>query len=241
MNILLIGHEGYLGSCLRPYFIEQGHAVVGVGREQDIANVTRSTLEQNQIQLVINCATAADRTGTVYTLGGADERVNVFGTRRLIEAMRDTDIGLIHLSTKDVYGEVYRENDVTETSTRFIPKFAVDEQTPFRPRTVYAKTKLMGEFITESHPKTTIIRLSSGYTDQVHRRGNWILHFCRAAKMGNAVQIHGSGKQLRDPLHARDLGTLLLLIHDKNAWGYKLNAGGGRGLFSLHPGRPGSD
>jgi CDP-paratose 2-epimerase len=103
----------------------------------------------------------------------------------------------------------------------------VNESQPFQPRTVYAKTKLMGEFIAESHPKTTIVRLSSGYTSQPHRRGNWILHFCRAAKAGSPVQITGSGKQLRDLLHANDLGRLLLLLQEKSAWGHKLNAGGG--------------
>jgi CDP-paratose 2-epimerase len=227
MNILLTGHEGYLGSRLLQYFRERGHLVIGFGRIQDINTITRAILEENQIQLVVNCATVANRTDLLYTLGDADERVNVFGTRRLVEALKDTALGLIHISTKDVYGSVYTAKDVTETSTRLIPKFTVDERAAFQPATVYAKTKLMGEFIAESHPKTTIIRLSSGYTSQVHKRGNWILNFCRSAKANEPVQIYGSGKQLRDPLHADDLGSLLLLIEGRGVWGYKLNAGGG--------------
>jgi CDP-paratose 2-epimerase len=230
MKILLTGHEGYLGSCLHLNFVKRGHVVIGFGREQDITTIDRSILDENQIELVINCATAADRIGTIYNPGGADERVNVFGTRRLVEALKGTGIGLIHISTKDIYGPVYNQRDVTETSTRLIPAFTIDESQPFRPQTVYAKTKLMGEFITESHPKTTVVRLSSGYTTAVHKKGNWILHFCRAAKNGTPVCIQGTGKQLRDPLHVDDLGALLLLIQERNAWGYKLNAGGGLNL-----------
>jgi nucleoside-diphosphate-sugar epimerase len=227
MKILLTGHRGYLGARLYEYLAERGHAVTGVGRKENIGTITRGTLERDGIELVINCATTADRTNTLCRVGCADEEVNVLGVRQLVLALAGTEIGLLHISTKDIYGEVYGPGDVQERAGRLVPAFAVDEEQPFRPRTVYAKTKLMGEFIAESHPKTTIIRLSSGYTSHPHRRGNWILHFCRLAKAERAVAIHGSGKQLRDPIHADDLGALLLLIQQKGAWGYKLNAGGG--------------
>jgi CDP-paratose 2-epimerase len=227
MKILLTGHEGYIGSRLYDYLQARGHVVVGFGRQQDINTITRATLDQHAVELVINCATVMDRVNTQYKTGSADERVNVFGVHQLVEALKGTEIGLLHISTKDVYGDVYTPGQMTETATRLVPAFAVNEDQPFRPRTVYAKTKLMGEFIAESHPKTNIIRLSSGYTSRPHARGNWILHFCRAAKAGGPVQITGSGRQLRDPLHADDLGNLLLLLHEKNVWGHKLNAGGG--------------
>lgn len=227
MNILLTGHEGYLGSRLRGFLEEQGHTVIGLGRKQDLGSITRAKLDQDQVELVINCAAAADRRNTRYTMGNADEQVNVMAIRQLVQALQGTEIGLLHLSTKDVYGEVYTPEQVTETANRLVPDFTVNEKQPFRPQTIYAKTKLMGEFIAEAHPKTTIVRLSSGYTGQPHRRGNWILHFCRAAHTGASVQINGSGKQLRDPLHIDDLGRLLLLLWEKNAWGFTLNAGGG--------------
>jgi CDP-paratose 2-epimerase len=232
MKILLTGHEGYLGSRLAEYFTGRGHKVAGWGREQDICKIDRAAIDRLQPDVVINCATAANRVDTIYAPGGPDEQVNVFGTRALITALRGTDIGLIHISTKDVYGEVYTADDVREEGGRLIPRFTVNEDQPFRPRTIYAKTKLMAEFIVEAYPKTTIIRLSSGYTSQPHRRGNWILHFCRAAKEKRTVRINGSGKQLRDPLHADDLAALLLLIEEKEAWGLKLNAGGG--MASVH-------
>jgi len=227
MKILLTGHEGYLGSRLREYFEERGHAVMGWGRREDIATLSRATLEKNGIELVVNGATAMDRTNTIYAPDGDDDVVNVEGVRHLVAALKGTSIGLLHISTKDIYGEVYTPEQLTETGNRLEPAFTVNEKQPFRPRTVYAKTKLMGEFIAESHPRTTMVRLSSGYTSQPHRRGNWILHFCRAARKGTPVHINGSGKQLRDPLHADDLGALLLLVHEKNAWGHKINAGGG--------------
>jgi CDP-paratose 2-epimerase len=227
MRILLTGHEGYLGSRLLEYLRERGHVVMGFGRQQDIGKITRQILDQYRPDLVINCATVANRVDSLYAVGGADEQVNVFGTRQLVQALQGTEIGLIHLSTKDVYGDVYAPENVREIDGRLMPDFTINENQPFRPRTIYAKTKLMGEFVTEAHPKTTIVRLSCGYTSQPHKRGNWILHFCRAAKRGRPVRINGSGKQLRDPLHVDDLGALLLLVQEKGAWNLKLNAGGG--------------
>ena len=227
MNILLTGHEGYLGSRLHDYLSERGHRVIGFGRREDIATITTAMLEKLQIEVVINCATAANRVDQRYVLGGRDEEVNVSGVRALVQALAETEIGLIHVSTKDIYGDVYARRDVTEIAGRLVPAFAVNESQPFRPSSIYAKTKLMGEFIAEAHAKTTILRLSSGYTSQLHTGGNWILHFCRAAGAGKPVRINGSGMQLRDPVHVDDLGELMLLIVEKAAWGLKLNVGGG--------------
>ena len=228
MKILLLGHEGYLGSRLREYFYEHGHTVVRFGRQQDICTITASTFVEQAVDLAVNCATVANRTDRLYEIDGRDEEVNLFGARQLILALKGTGIGLVHLSTKDVYGEVYAHNQVQEVGSRLVPGFEIDESQPFRPQTIYAKTKLMAEFVVESYAEATTVRLSSGYTSTPHHRGNWILHFCRAAKAGTAVRINGSGKQLRDPLHADDLGALILAIKAKSAWGLKLNAGGGR-------------
>jgi nucleoside-diphosphate-sugar epimerase len=234
MRILLTGHEGYLGSRLTSYLRERGHAVIGLGRREDITTLTRATLDREQIELVLHAAAAANRIDAGYVLDSADERVNVQGTRALVQALHGTEIGLIHISTKDVYGEVYTTADVREDKLRLVPRFTVRESQPFHPATLYAKTKLVAEFIAESHPKTTILRLSTGYTSEPHPRGNWILHFCRAARRGAPIQLHGSGRQLRDPVHADDLGALALLVAERAAWGHTLNVGGGMaGAWSI--------
>jgi CDP-paratose 2-epimerase len=227
MKILLAGHEGYVGTALQKVFQSQSHEVIGYGRKQDLLSLRPSFLEKNEIGLVVNCATAMDRVGTRYVLGCADEQVNVMGTRNLVDALKDSSIPLVHISTKDVYGSVYSKRDVDEKATRFEPRFEIDDEQPFSPKTVYAKTKLMGEFIAESHPRTNIVRLTSCYTSESHRRGNWVVGFCRSVRDEKKVQISGNGKQLRDLLHANDLGALILKMAESGRWGYSLNAGGG--------------
>lgn len=225
MKLLIIGHEGYVGAALVSFFERSGHEVRGWGSRDDLLAITREKIEGTEI--VVNCATAADRVNTRYQLEGQDERVNVLGVRQLALALRGTGAKLVHLSTKDIYGDVYQERDVIEEPTRFVPRFEIDDEQPFRPQTVYAKTKLIGELLAESHAETNIVRLSSCYTSEAHKRGNWVLAFCRKAAAGRPVELTGKGKQLRDLLHADDLGKLILKMASVNRWGFKLNAGGG--------------
>lgn len=226
MNILLIGHEGYLGSGLFQYFVAR-HRVIGWGRKQDICNLGPAVLSHYQIDVVVNCGAVMDRTGTVYAAGSESERVNVLGLRQLVSALTGRDIPLIHISTKDVFGNVYGPQDVEERADCYLPKFLVDENRSFAPATVYAKTKLMGEFIAEGHARSAVIRLSTCYSDFDHPRGNWLVKMIKADLAGSPIVVTNTGKQFRDMLHVVDLGRLIEQIVAKNIYGIKINAGGG--------------
>jgi len=227
VNLLLTGHEGYVGSRLKTYFESRGHRVVGWGRKEDLMTLDAGVLRGNAIDLVVHNAAAMERTKTGYALGGADERVNVLGTRQLLLALAEVPLPLVHISTKDVYGEVYGPDDIVEEPTRLMPRFPLGDDLPFNPSTVYAQTKLMGEFIAMANPRTNVVRLTTCYTGDVHPRGHWILHFARSSLRGQGVRLTGTGRQIRDPLHADDLGALVLAMAEKNVWGFKMNAGGG--------------
>ena len=227
MRILITGHEGCLGSGIKAFLEVAGHEVLGWGRRDDLLALTAVALQDRRVEVVVHCAVAMDRVATRYAIGGSDERVNVFGTRRLVEALRGTGIALVHISTKDVYGDIYGPADVVEEPTRYRLRFEVDDAQPFRPATVYAQTKLMSEFIAGGHPRTNVVRLSSCYTSEPHRNGNWVQRFCRSARLGQPVRLAGNGKQLRDLLHVDDLGRLVLRMAETDRWGHALNAGGG--------------
>jgi dTDP-glucose 4,6-dehydratase len=175
-----------------------------------------------------------DRVSTQYRYDSPSHEVNVEGTRRLVEAVRGAKIRLIHVSTKDVFGDVYEAGDVTEQALRYEPKFRIDDTQRFKPETVYAKSKLISEFICEAHPRTTVIRLSSCYTDLDHRPekngGNWVVTMTRSILKGQKPRLTGTGKQIRDLLHAEDLGRLLQRVFELPAAvtdGLRMNAGGG--------------
>ena len=230
MRILLVGNEGYLGSGLHDSLRER-HEVIGWGREADIATIDAAAIREAAIDAVVNCAAVIDRSLPVLSIDSATYRVNVDGTRALVDALRGTSVRLIQISTREVYGPVYGPGDVVERNGRSEPTFLVDERRPFAPTTAYAKSKLMGEFIAEAHPRNTVIRLSTCYTDHDHIRGGWILEMIRARFRGQPLVVNGTGKQVRDPLHVDDLAGLIELVlasDPDRTCGVQLNAGGGR-------------
>jgi nucleoside-diphosphate-sugar epimerase len=228
MTILLVGHEGYIGSGLLRY-LQAHHKVIGWGRKQDVCTLSASILKELKITAVVNCATVMDRVSTCFNMGSESDVVNIGGTRALVAALKGSEIRLIHLSTKDVFGEVYSCNDVEEGEFYYKPKFLVDDDQPFQPKTIYAKTKLVSEFIAESHPWTVVIRLSSCYTDFDHHRGNWIVSLTKTLLQKKPVTVTNGGKQFRDLLHVDDLGKLVNCILESDNYNVKFNAGGGSG------------
>jgi nucleoside-diphosphate-sugar epimerase len=131
------------------------------------------------------------------------------------------------MSTREVLGPIYTEADVVQVDGDYRPKFLVNEGAPYSPGNFYGKSKIMAEFISESHPKSSVIRLTTCYTDYDHPGGNWMVALVKAAVNGRPVSLTRGGRQFRDPLHIDDLGRLMEAIHSSNAWGEKFHAGGG--------------
>ncbi|MBP6217212.1 MAG: NAD-dependent epimerase/dehydratase family protein [Oligoflexales bacterium] len=227
MRIMLVGHEGYLGTGLKTALQARGHELIGWSRIQDIGKITNSVLSEHRIDSVINAATAMDRVHSRFTIDSPSDYVNVSGVRSLVTALADTSIKFIQLSSKDVYGDVFTEKDIEETNSRYIPHHLVDDLQALNPKTIYAKTKLMGEFLAEAHPVSNIVRITSCYTDHEHPHENWMVKFCRSVAKRQVISLMGSGKQVRDLLHVDDLAELLHRMLKGQQWGLKVNAGGG--------------
>ncbi len=227
MKILLTGHQGYVGAGLMSYLGERHH-VVGWGRDDDICRLDRAIIRDMNITAVVNCAAVINKANAGALPDPESERVNIDGTRAIVSALEGTDIRLIQISTKDVFGQVYTPDDVREEQFSYRPRFLVDDAQPFAPQTIYGRTKLAGEVIAHHHPGTVVVRLSTAYTDNDHCRGGWVLNIMKKLAAGGPVTVASGGKQFRDPLHTDDLGRLIELILESGRCGVKINAGGGR-------------
>ena len=226
MKILLTGDEGYVGAGLSRY-LQQTHEVVGWNSQKDIRTLNPSIIRDLSIEAVVNCAAITDRVTPLFKLDSPTDLVNVEGARVLAKALKNSNIPLVHISTKDVFGKLYTLDDLIEGELAYRPKFKVDDDQPFRPESIYAKSKLMAEFILEDHPETVIIRLSTCYTDFDHAKGSWIVKVAKKIQAGEPITVSNNGKQFRDLLHCDDLGRLIENILNSNRFGVKLNAGGG--------------
>lgn len=233
MKILLVGHEGYLGRGLYS-FLARKHQVLGWDKKEDLFNLDGKILARENIALVINLALIADRNSKTFIMDAPGDSITVGGARHLAKTLRGTEIPWLQMSTREVFGPVLTPDDVIKTESGYRPKKWVNESCPYAPTNFYGKSKLVAEFIAESHPQTNIIRLSTCYTDFDHPAGNWVVNLIKNSIQGKPVTLTQGGLQYRDPLHTDDLATLILQIHEKKIFGEAFNTGGGeKNLISL--------
>jgi nucleoside-diphosphate-sugar epimerase len=234
MKIVLIGHQGYIGIGLNHY-LNKNHNVIGWDKEEDIHKLTRDFLDENKIDAIINLAVIDARGSLNYQINTVTEHVTVNGARHLANILSGSEISWFQLSTREVFGPVYGPDDVILSDSGYQPKFLVNEDFPFAPTNFYGKSKLVAEYISESHPKTNIIRLTTGYTDFDNPIGGWIKGLVNGVVNNGEVTLARGGLQFRDPLHTDDLGRLIEQLYVNKIYGQKINAGGGaENLLSLN-------
>lgn len=234
MNILLLGHEGYLGRGLAAY-LERNHRIVGWDKKEDLFNLDASVLAREDIEVLINLSLMHDRKSKTYQLDSLPEKVNVMGARHIAHILKGSEITWFQFSTREVFAPIYTVDDVVKTEQGYRPKFLVPEDQPYAPQNFYGKTKVMSEFISEAHPFSNVIRLTSPYTDFDHASGGgWVLQLIKNIVAGHPIKLTRGGEQFRDPLHTDDLARLMELLHEKRVFGEKIHAGGGEeNLISL--------
>lgn len=175
-----------------------------------------------------------------------DFEINVLGTHNLLEAVRlyMPDAIVIYSSTNKVYGDL-EQFTYQETETRYecIERPAgFDELTPLEFHSPYGCSKgaadqYMLDYARIFGLKTVVFRHSSMYGGRqfaTYDQG-WVGWFCQKAvetKNGTLREpftISGTGKQVRDVLHADDMKRLYYAAIQNigNASGQAFNIGGG--------------
>jgi len=175
-----------------------------------------------------------------------DFEINALGTFNMLEAIRQhvPEAIVIYSSTNKVYGDLEWVR-YEETDTRYIaPGYpnGFDEKIPLEFSSPYGCSKgaadqYMLDYARIFDLKTVVFRHSSMYGGRqfaTYDQG-WIGWFCQKAleiKKGvlkEPFTISGSGKQVRDVLHAEDMKRLYFAAvkHIDKARGQAFNIGGG--------------
>ena len=174
-----------------------------------------------------------------------DFEVNAMGTHNLLEAVRlhAPDAGIIYSSTNKVYGDL-EQFTYTETDTRYLCVEApegFDETVQLDFHSPYGCSKgsadqYMLDYARIFGLKTAVFRHSSMYGGRqfaTHDQG-WVGWFCQKAieaqrGITTPFTISGSGKQVRDVLHADDMINLYYTAVDnlESLHGNVFNIGGG--------------
>lgn len=175
-----------------------------------------------------------------------DFEVNIMGTHNLLEAVRQhaPDSVVVYSSTNKVYGDL-EQYTYEETDTRYLciehPR-GFDEHTQLDFHSPYGCSKgaadqYMLDYSRIFGLQTVVFRHSSMYGGRqfaTYDQG-WVGWFCQKAVETNRSQlkaaftISGSGKQVRDVLHAEDMKRLYMAAvkNINKAKGQAFNVGGG--------------
>jgi CDP-paratose 2-epimerase len=175
-----------------------------------------------------------------------DFEVNVMGTHNLLEAVRhyDRDAIVVYSSTNKVYGDLeqytYRETNTryecVEQSNGFDEKTQLDFHSPYG-CSKGAADQYMLDYARIFGLKTVVFRHSSMYGGRqfaTYDQG-WVGWFCqKAVETKNGLikepfTISGTGKQVRDVLHADDMKRLYVaaVASIEKTKGQAFNIGGG--------------
>jgi CDP-paratose 2-epimerase len=174
-----------------------------------------------------------------------DFEVNALGTNNLLEAVRKyaPDAVVLYSSTNKVYGD-FENLTFEETPMRYLCKEypnGFPETITLNFQSPYGCSKgAADQYLLDYHRifglKTIVFRHSSMYGSHQHATFDqgWVGWFCQKAleiKNGTNKElftISGTGKQVRDVLHASDVVNLYFAAKDnKAAYGQAFNIGGG--------------
>ena len=175
-----------------------------------------------------------------------DFEVNAMGTHNLLEAVRQQapDATVVYSSTNKVYGDL-EQYTYSETDTRYQcieHPGGFNEQTQLDFHSPYGCSKGAADQYMQDYArifglKTVVFRHSSMYGGRqfaTYDQG-WVGWFCqktvetRNGLLKEPFTISGTGKQVRDVLHADDMKRLYMAAvrHIDTAKGQAFNIGGG--------------
>jgi len=148
MTFLITGADGQLGRLLSGVFAAAGTVVACTRAELDVTNAAQvaAVIGNARPDVVVNCAAFND-------VDAAEEQqqrafdVNAMAVRALARAAREVDAVLVHYGTDFVF-DGNSARPYTETD-------------PPSPRSVYAASKLVGEWMAADAPRWYVLRVES--------------------------------------------------------------------------------
>jgi dTDP-glucose 4,6-dehydratase len=150
-------------------------------------------------------------------------QTNIVGTFTLLEAARQHDVRLHHVSTDEVYGDLDLDDPKRFT-----------EDTPYNPSSPYSASKagsdhLVRAWVRSMGVEATISNCSNNYGPWQHIE-KFIPRQITTVIDGGRPRVYGTGHNVRDWIHAEDHSSAVLRILERGQIGetYLIGADGER-------------
>lgn len=214
MNILVIGHQGYIGSVLMTQLsnlsYEEAYTVYGIDSEfyshpihfsstkKDMRSITKDDLKN--IDVCIHFGELSNNKVTKFNIDASKDICN--GSIQLAKNCKETETRLIYMSSCSVYGS----SDEIKT-----------EESECKPATQYAKNKLMVEHaiceLESNLFKPVILRLSTVYgPSQSMRFDSVINQILTSAYINRKIILNNKGLAWRPLVYIDSVTNAILQI-----------------------------
>ena len=201
MKVFVTGAAGQLGAVVVRRFAAAGHEVVATTLDTlditDHAAVLRA-VGAARPDVVVNCAAFNDVDGAEDRYDAALD-VNAFAVRSLARAAAEADAALVHYGTDFVFdgraASPYRETDRPN------------------PQSVYASSKLLGEWFAADVPRHYVLRVESLFGGPAARSS--IDRIADALRAGHEAQVFAD--RVVSPSYVEDVVAATEALLDREA------------------------
>jgi len=209
LKVLVTGATGFVGSKLVDKLVNRGASVTCLIRN-GISNPATKTVKGDLTYP--DFILPDEEYDVVYHLAAAwpgekDKKilkaVNYDGTVNLFSLLKEKTKFIVYVSGLGVFGNP--RNNI------------VDENSPIKPHTEYAKIRLDAQKFLESNCKELGIAFSVAYLGDVYGNGGWFKNILVERLKKGSFRLPGSGEYYRSFVHVDDVVSALESIIEKNA------------------------
>ena len=205
MKYLITGYKGQLGYDVKRELLKRGvkeEDILAIDKEEmDITNreEVNKVVKEFAPNVIFHCAawTAVDK---AEDMSDACYNVNVVGTKNVVDASIEVGATIIYMSTDYVF-------DGTKEGL-------YTEEDKVNPKSVYGKTKFLGEEEVRRNPKHFITRISWVFGINGH---NFIRTMLKLAE--NHSELNVVDDQIGSPTYTVDLAKILVDMSNSDKYG----------------------
>lgn len=217
-KILVTGGAGYIGSILVPELLQRSHQVTVLDDFRHGDEVLKSTSHPSlkivvgdvrDTKVITSLVSQADVIIPLAGIVGAPscsdfpeeaKGVNVEAIRMMMPLL-SREQRVLYSSTCSVFGDASVEK--------------VTEETPPKPLSLYAETKLLAEKIVMEHPLSTSFRLSTAFGVSPRMRDDLLLNFLVSKAISKKYLTLFQSQFRRSFVHVRDIAVAFLTALEK--------------------------